>query len=339
MQVKNMSQIPKRYYGRHFSPGVVNYPENKQMLYVSPEVAKSMDETFQCRPLFVQHIESQVDLDTVQEEADGWVVRSFYEPLDGTHWTEFMAITDDAHEKIKDGWTLSNSYIVDETGPGGTWHNVPYDASIEKASYDHLSLVDNPRYEESIILTPEEFKAYQDDLKSKIESVKNSKGVKSMTKFFNKKPVTKLDNEKEIEALSVKLPKSGVERTISQLINEADEAEMKKDEKKMANETDVVKIGDDEVTVAELVSKVTEMIEAAATEGTEEDVEEEYVEEETIENAGDEKDKKDDKKDSKKNSKSALSLLGISKKPLQTTNSTAPRETYKSQLARGKNLY
>lgn len=340
MQIKNISQIPKRYYGRHFAPGVVNYPENKKMLYVSPEIAKQMDETFQGRPLFVEHIEGEVDLETVNQEADGWVIRSFYEPLDGSHWTEFLVISDDAHKKIEDGWTLSNSYIIEEEGDGGTWHNVVYDACVEKAYYDHLSLVDNPRYEESIILTPEEFKTYQEELKGKIESIKNSKGVTKMAKFeLFKKKVEKVDNQKDIENMSVKLPKSGVEKTITQLINEADEAEVKKDEKKYANEADVIKIGEDEITVAELVAKVTLLLEEGAEEVTEE-VEEDIIDEDVIDNEVDDEDEIPAKPKAKKdNSKSALSLLGTAKKPLQTKNEKPARISHKASLELGKKLY
>lgn len=335
--MKTQTDFPKRYYGLHFSSGVVEYPSLEKRVFVSPEVAKEMDVTYEGKPLFVQHVD-EYDISKLPEQADGYVVRSFYNTLDGNHWVEFLANSDQAKQKIAEGWKLSNSYKAQVDNISGESKNVSYDASVTGAEYDHLALVSKPRYENSIILTPEEFKAYNDDLKAQLERLQNSKEEDEVM-FFKKEKAKDAD---ALKGLSVSLPKSKVEKTVMQLINEADEAELKKDEKKYANETDLVKIGDEEVTVGELVEKVEELIKEAAEEIAEE-VAEELVDgvEADLENK--EEDKKDEEKklDNAKSSKlSALSLKNQSESGLATKAPKAPKYmTMHDQIELGRSKY
>jgi len=316
------------------------------MLFVSPEVAKLMDPTMTGCPLYIDHVDNnKIDFTEAHGNADGWVIKSFYEPLDGSHWAEFLAITDEAKEKIKDGWTLSNSYNITDHGEGGQWHNVDYEIEVKNGKYGHLSLVDNARYEESIILTPDEFKAYQQKLRGELEAVKNSKGDKKMS-FFKKEKVTKLDNEKDIAGLSVILEKSKREVTITQLMNEVDASEMaKKDTSaKYAADTDLVKVGDEEISVADLVAKITEFMASLEEGGSEEEADADSEVEEVANESDDEEadDKKKDKKDDKKdNSKSGLSLLKAAKKPIPAVvENTAPkRMSLREQIKMGSERY
>ena len=130
---------------------------------------------------------------------------------------------------------MSNAYIPKEFGGGGKWHGVDYLKEVLRAEYEHLALVPNPRYEESIILTPEEFQAYNLKKESELKKVANSlkQGAKAMFNFFKK---TKVDNASDFEALSVVLPKSGKEMTIAQIVNEMDEHHMKKHDDAMKHD-------------------------------------------------------------------------------------------------------
>jgi hypothetical protein len=58
---------------------------------------------------------------------------------------------------------------------GGEWHAVPYDRKVLVGEYDHLAIVDNPRYENSIILTPEQFKSYNSELEEELSRIRNSR--------------------------------------------------------------------------------------------------------------------------------------------------------------------
>jgi hypothetical protein len=215
-------QLPKIFYGLHFYPGVAEYREpgtSPKRVYLNENTLRSMDSTFAGRPVYVRHVED-VDLQNIQTEADGYVVKSFYNEADGKHWAQFIVVSDKGHEAIAKGWKLSNAYQPKSTGPGGQWNGVDYVQEITSGEYNHLAIVNDPRYNESKILTPEEFKLYNTSKLTELKLVANSKTPerKSMFDFFKK---TKVENEK-IEELTVTLPKSGKSITIAELIASAD---------------------------------------------------------------------------------------------------------------------
>lgn len=247
MKVENAKTLPKVFYGLHMVAGVAEYKEpqinngNPYRILVDESCIKNMDSTFSGRPVYVRHVDD-VNLDKLQEEADGYVVESFFNKADGKHWAKFIVVSDRGHEAIAKGWKLSNAYIPKKFSGGGLWHGVEYLKQVEEAEYEHLALVPNPRYEESIILTPEDFKAYNDNKESELKKFSNSitKGAKSMFSFFKK---SKVENSADFDEMSVILPKSKVEKTLSQIINENDESEMaKKEEHQMANMDHHVKV-------------------------------------------------------------------------------------------------
>jgi len=247
VKITNAKTLPKIFYGLHMVEGVAEYKEpqinngNPYRIFVGETCIKNMDGTFSGRPVYVRHVDD-VNLDNLQAEADGYVVESFFNKTDGKHWAKFIVVSDRGHEAIRSGWKLSNAYIPKKFSGGGLWHGVEYLKEVEEAEYEHLALVPNPRYEESIILTPEDFKAYNDKKESELKKFSNSitKGAKGMFSFFKK---SKVENTADFEEMSVILPNSKVEKTLSQIINENDESEMKKhDAYPMANMDHHVKI-------------------------------------------------------------------------------------------------
>lgn len=268
----NAKTIPKLYYGLHICEGVAEYREpevnngNPYRILVTENALKGMDQTFSGRPVYVNHV-PEVDLDRLQEESDGYVVRSFFNPPDGKHWVEFLVVSDKGHEALSKGWRLSNAYMPKDFAGGGLWHAVEYSKELKQGEYQHLAIVPNPRYEESIVLTPEEFKAYNSRKEFELRALANANPEKkeensSMLKFFKR---SKVENSAELESTAVVL-KSGREVLITQLINEADEhdaaAEKSKEESKkpqMANGEHMVKVGDEDMSVNALVQKYQEM--------------------------------------------------------------------------------
>lgn len=264
MKIENAKTLPKIYYGLHMVEGVAEYKEpqvnNGQpyRIFVGENCIKNMDATFPGRPVYVHHVDD-VDLDKIHE-ADGYVVESFFNKSDGKHWAKFIITSDRGHEAVKSGWKLSNAYIPKKFSGGGLWHGVEYLKEVEEGEYEHLALVPNPRYEESIILTPEEFKTYNNEKESELQKFTNSlkEGAKSMFGFFKK---TKVENSADLEVMSVILPVSKVEKTLTQIINEADEMEMKaKEEEPMANAEHHVMVGEKKMKINELVKKYQEMM-------------------------------------------------------------------------------
>lgn len=174
--------------------GVAEYEENGQpsRILIVNETIQRMNPSYAGKPVYALHQET--DLETLHEDSDGYVFESFYNKWDGCHWAKFVVSTDAGHDAIDRGWKLSNSYVVTNAAGGGSWHNVQYDEEVRDGVFEHLALVPNPRYEESIVLTPEEFRAYNERKERELKTLQNSKSKreqKDMLRFklFQKKKV------------------------------------------------------------------------------------------------------------------------------------------------------
>jgi hypothetical protein len=248
------------YYGLHLYSGLAQYDEPDKRSYkvfLNENVCKQMDPTFAGRPVFVKHVdEIETDINKLKNEADGWVVESFYNQTDGRHWVKFIVVTDKAEQAIKGGMQLSNCYLPKTFGKSGIWNGISYEKEITSAEYEHLAIVPNPRYQESVILTPEQFKKYNEDKITELKRLSNNKnkeGVQKMKLSWFKK--TKAEDNLDLESMSVILPKSKKEIDISKLINEMDDYEMKMREPIVAGHDHLVSCNGKTMTVGELINE------------------------------------------------------------------------------------
>ncbi len=292
------------YYGRHMYPGVAEYrPSRHQMfrLLIKEPAIRKMGTTFPGRPLFVHHNEHFSDeLDKLRTEADGWVSDSFYNEADGAHWAKILLVTDRAIKAQEEGYGLSNAYDfkrVDETP--GVYNGLDYDFEVLDGEYKHMALVPNPRYD-SVLLTPEEFKRYNEEQRAGLKRVANSndrgrftmkKRSKTGSKFsislFKK---TKVENSKDLAEMSVLLPDSKKEMTIAELVEIADGVMNSKNKTHICNASDLVITEDDEgneeeITVGELWEEVQDL--RARVQEIEGDMYEEESEDDDVENEDD----------------------------------------------------
>lgn len=262
--------------------GVAEYAEPQvnnsipYRVYVGEDTIKKMDPTFKGRPVYVNHVD-KVDLPNLERTADGYVIRSFFNKADGKHWAEFIVVTDQGKEAIRNGWKLSNAYYIKGKAGGGICHGVDYKEEVMEGEYEHLAIVRTPRYQESEILTPEQFKLYNEtkelELKRLANSLEEKKGAKSMFDFWKK---SKAENSSELETLSVTLPKSKKEIALKKLINDMDDMELNMSKPQMCNGEHRVKVGEEEMSVNDLVQKHLELKDCMAkknAEGSEEDEE------------------------------------------------------------------
>lgn len=252
----------------HFQPGVAQYSamEGKDgkplMVYINEETAKKMDQTFPGKPVFVNH---KVEFSEEEfQSADGYVSESFFNKSDGNHWVKFIVTTEKGFKAIKDGYRLSNCYKPIKKGKSGSWHGVDYDYKVLNGDYEHLALVKNPRYEESTILNPEQFKKYNEGKEKDLEKLqneksgqrlffiknvdpesedlekkKNKKKKKNSMKATPKQPSARMQNKKKRNACKVKVKakESGYEKKRNSLKNQAMKImveELKKIRKKVA---------------------------------------------------------------------------------------------------------
>lgn len=251
------------FYGLHFYPGVAEYkePNGSFRVFVNEDTIRAMGPTFAGRPVFVQHVDDVPnDKDELRREADGWVIESFFNEADGKHWVKFIVVSDKGEKAIASGYRLSNCYTPKSFSNGGEWNGVSYQKEVTGGEYDHLAIVADPRYEESIILTPEQFKDYNESKRLELKKLANDNLGGKRMKFFRK---AKVENSADLESTVVVLPKSGRELSILQLVNELDIA---KDEKVYANGAHMVKVGENEMSVDELVNAYMESCKNAAAE-------------------------------------------------------------------------
>lgn len=257
----------KIYYGIHFYPGVAEYQEpgaDPYRVFLNENTLRSMDPTFAGKPIFVEHVD-EVDphLDELRKEADGWVIESFFNQADGKHWVKFIVVSEKGDRAIQAGLKLSNAYVPNGFTQGGLWNGVTYSKEIISGEYEHLAIVKHPRYEESIILTPEEFKKYNEEKVNELKKLSNSKQGEAQMKlnFFKR---SKVENTIDPE-LCVILPKSGKEMTITQLVNDADMKEADKNSG-LADMSHKVKMHDGSYcNVGELLEKHKAMCDELAT--------------------------------------------------------------------------
>ena len=284
----NAKEEPKVFYCKHITPGVCAYAD--ETILIGEETLKEMDKTFAGKPIYVNH--QKVNLENLQQEADGYVAESFYLPEDGSHWAKIIIVSDKGHEAIRKGWKVSNAYVPDEFGIGGEWHNLPYNREVMKAHYTHLALVDNPRYEEAQVLTPEDFKQYKEEKRAQLKSLENSKQTKGEGKMFNlfKKTAVTDDLSKVMVELS-----NGSAVSIGEMVNSVEEKIKAEEEKKSAKKNalsdvleGVVKVNGEEMTVKDLVKEY----ESKCNKCNEDEEEKEKEEKESKKNEGEEIDKR-----------------------------------------------
>ena len=308
----------------HFYPGVAEYQEEggaPYRVFLNEDTIRGMDDSFTGCPVFVMHVDSEdiaAKVDDLRHDADGWVVRSFYNAADGKHWCEFLVVSDRGLKAIKQGMRLSNAYVPKQFGTGGMWNGVRYEKEITNGKYEHLAIVPNPRYEESVVLTPEEFKKYNEDKTTELKRIANAKREQVPMKF-NLFTRAKVENAIDVEGMLVVLPKSGKEFSISQLVLDRDAAEVASGRPQIANGLHLI-AKDSTLTVAEVLAenealKVenAKMKNKAKKKNDEDEMDEDEADEDdkkenddtdsdtTKENEDDKEDKDDDKEKEKKN--------------------------------------
>lgn len=176
---------PKRYYARHIKEGLVHYLEDgNDILYlIKNDALIKMNASFEGKPIYINHVENN---DNMERDSVGYVVKSFYNKIDGSWWAELI-INKAGQEYVDKGWAVSNAYTPTEYGAGGEYHDIPYKKEVLNGKYEHLALTSAPRYEEAVIMTPEEYKEYNEGKKTELEKLNNSKEKVNMISEEEKK--------------------------------------------------------------------------------------------------------------------------------------------------------
>lgn len=285
--MKNSKNFPKRYFARHIKEGLVHYLEKgEDKLYlVKNDALVKMNPSFDGKPIYIRHVED-VDIEKMKEQAVGYVVKSFYNEFDGAFWAEIIA-DDEAQGYIEKGWAVSNAYLPTELGSGGVYHDINYDKEVKSGVYEHLAIVNNPRYEEAVIMTPEEFKDFNEGRKAELDKLKNSKENEMLSEEDKKELLESLTN-----SLS-DIVKDTVKNAIDEKMAENKKNAEDEDHRQLIREIAAVSAKADGDFEGGLDEKVRTIIGLAEKLG--------YSKDEAKHNADDEEDKKEEDEDSKEN--------------------------------------
>ena len=204
-------------------------------------------------------------------------------------------------------------------------------------------------------MTPEEFKQYNSEKEAELFKLANSKKNKKnkgegMFKFLKRE---KVENSADLEVMDVTLPKSGRTVQLKQVLQEKDEAIMNEDEEQMANMGDMVEVGDEKMSVKNLLNKYRNMCKKKAKNEEEEkeentDDKEDSMEnkskneeEEKSENMGEEDEKKseNEEEEEKAENKSKNSNFEDLQNAEKVANSDPAPVLDFDRVARGKKRY
>lgn len=334
--VKNAKQLPQKFYAKHMQPGICEY--HNETVLVDTEHMKKMSPSGIGKPVYVLH--ADVVLETLKEDMHGIISGSFYNPLDGWLWFEFMAIDDIAFQAIANGWAVSNAYIPTESGEGGEWHNCKYDREILNAEFTHMAIVPDPRYEGACILTPDEFKSYQAALQQNLDELQNSKskpeGIPKMKFFKNKKEeVTTVDAETMVELKNGKTVSIGEMTAALEKRNAEDE---KKEEEKKNSEQKVM-VNGTEMSIDELMNAYCSL-KNEKDEAEKKNAEDSLKDEDEKENASDDEEKDDgEKKNSKEEAPKKDHFKELKNAHTDAKTQVHTIETSMDMVARGAERY
>lgn len=340
----NASQKPQVFYAKHMEPGVCFYDgkDGGDMVLVECEDMKKFMPSMQGCPVYVLH--QKVDFAKLEDEADGYISDCFYNELDGWLWCKFVAVTDEAARAIAQGWKVSNAYIPLEWTGKGVYHNVDYNRKIVNAKFTHMAIVPDPRYENADILTPEQFKAYNEKARAKLDELHNSKttikGTIIMKIFRSKKEEIKNEienpDEVHIELENGKTVNLGAAiKHFEEMQNakkNADDDKKDDDEKKeKMNMDSMVKCNGEDMTAAEFMNRYNAMVKENAEDEEKEKKEKENAEADEKKEAEEKKNSADKKKAGEKNFRELQNARSSAKRPVI--------ETTMDKVARGKKMF
>jgi len=329
--IKNALDNPRlkaeTFKARFLEAGVVEY-DGRRVL-IKPENLMKMALKFKGAKVIVDHKEVTAKN---ANEIVGYM-NNIWLGDDGWAWCDFTVNDEEAVSLINKGYSVSCCYLAVESGSGGTKNAVSYDSEVidmeEDDEVTHLAIVENPRYEDAIILK---------------NSIKNK--VMNIFKLTSKKE-KKENSIKEIELESAAFEIDGAEVSVSDLMKayknekEKEEKENELDEKAKVN-------AEDEFEVDGKMVKVSEMAKAyKSSKKNEEDeakknAEDEDEKKKEKENAEEEEKVKDEekKKEAKKNSVDAENL-NIAKAKFENGSSSEEFEiiTDEDRFAKGSAIY
>lgn len=131
---------------RFLTPGLVSYSEmpNGGIELLRKETIDEALETVVDVPLTINHVTLEQSQDP--DVAHGRCGQAYFNAEDGWYWCPTTVETNVAQQRLNAGDRPSCAYEVLEFGPGGVYQNIPYKREIKKIRFNHMAIVQRPRY-------------------------------------------------------------------------------------------------------------------------------------------------------------------------------------------------
>lgn len=186
-KLKNESQWPKTYTRKFLEPGMVDYTDmGMGILYLGKETIDLMIPSFIDKPVVIKH--QEVTPGNFQDIAVGYIKSIYFNPQDLWYYVDYLITKDEGHEKMEAGWGVSCAYKVGRLGNGGKRNNVDYEGEIIHGEGEHLALVQNPRYEQCLMIVNGKEGILYNEISFSNRTLKNQTEDNEMRfNFFGKK--------------------------------------------------------------------------------------------------------------------------------------------------------
>jgi hypothetical protein len=145
----NIAVESKTFDCKFIEPGIVSYRDvGGSIELLRKETLDRCMASVVGTPLIVNH--TRIDASNRMELEHGIIHDWNYNADDGWFYVKGSADTEEAKSRMRRGEKPSCGYKVLALGPGGVYHGIKYDAEILELQFNHLAIVDRPRYEDAI---------------------------------------------------------------------------------------------------------------------------------------------------------------------------------------------
>ena len=266
--------------------GLVGYADVDDGTYLlRKEVLEEMLPTIIGKPLIVDH--QQITKENIKEITKGSVIDAWFNTETGQFDCKIIVEDEELADAIRRGNNkVSSAYSVTQFGEGGRYSGIEYDAEILGGVFNHLAIVENPRYPDGKILVNN----IQDKGENCMFFKLNKQNEEEKEQKVNEEDLIEIDGEKvELKDL-IDAYKNSCKKNEDEAEKENEEEEKKDEEEKenacKKNEADEEKENED--SDDELITKirkvVKEMLEAKENKKNEDEEEKENEEEKEKEN-------------------------------------------------------
>ncbi len=143
----NFAPDARTFDCKFIEPGIISYRDQGGGIeLLRKETIDKCIETVVGNPLTIGHV--WVTADNRMEVENGIIQQFYYDSDDG--WFHVKGVVDTPQAKVEmQVKRPSCGYAVTSFGPSGTYHGIRYDKEITGIQFNHLAIVDRPRYEEA----------------------------------------------------------------------------------------------------------------------------------------------------------------------------------------------